>query len=69
MKFLSCVNDYMATCIALAKTYSAEYFCNTKVAGLGRIFVQQKIFGYIVVPLLNPMGHYFGCNMFIATSD
>ena len=40
--FLSCVNDYiedMATFTALAKIYSTEYFCNTKVARLGEIFV------------------------------
>ena len=39
--FLSCVNDYiedMATFTTLAKIYSTEYFCNTKVAGLGKIF-------------------------------
>ena len=44
-KFLSCVNDYiedMATFTALAKIYSTEYFCNTKVARLSEIFVQQK---------------------------
>ena len=42
MNFLSCVNDRiddMATFTALAKIYSTEYFCNTKVAGLGEIFV------------------------------
>ena len=41
-KFLSCVNDYvedMATFTALARIYSTEYFCNTKVAGLGENFV------------------------------
>ena len=35
--FLSCVNDYiedMVTFTALAKIYSTEYFCITKVAGL-----------------------------------
>ena len=45
MNFLSCVNDYiedMVTFTALAKIYSTEYFCNTKVAGLGEIFVQRK---------------------------
>ena len=44
-KFLSCVNDYMedmVTFTALVKIYSPEYFCNTKVAGLGEIFVEQK---------------------------
>ncbi len=43
--FLSCVNDYIediATFTSLAKICSTEYFCNTKVAGLGKIFVQQK---------------------------
>ena len=32
----------MATFTALAKMYSTEYFCNTKVAGLGEIFVKWK---------------------------
>ena len=44
-KFLSCVNDYiedMATFTALVKIYSTKYFCNTKVAGLGEIFVKRK---------------------------
>ena len=43
--FLSCVNDYiedMATFTTLAKIYSTEYFCNTKVAGLGKIFIKRK---------------------------
>ena len=31
------------TFIALAIVYSTEYFCNTKVAGLGEIFVQQSL--------------------------
>ena len=38
-------NDYrenMATSTTLAKIYSTKYFCNAKVAGLGKIFVQQK---------------------------
>ena len=38
-------NDYiedMATFTALAKIYSTKYFYNTKVAGLGGIFVQRK---------------------------
>ena len=42
MNFLPYVNDYkedMVTFTALAKIYSTEYFCNTKVAGLGEIFV------------------------------
>ena len=46
VNFLSCVNDYsenMATFTALVKIYSTEYFCNTEVAGLGKIFVQQKV--------------------------
>ena len=46
MSFLSCVIDYiedMVTFIALAKIYFTEYFCNTKVAGLG------EIFGYMVI--------------------
>ena len=42
-KFLSCVNHYiqhMATFIMSAKFYFTEYFCNTRVAGLAKIFVQ-----------------------------
>ena len=44
-KFFVLCYDYikdMATFTALAKVYSTEYFCNTKVAGVGKIFVQQK---------------------------
>ena len=43
--FLSRVNDCiedMVTYTALAKIYSTKYFCNTKVAVLGEIFVQRK---------------------------
>ena len=43
--FLSFVNDNkedMAAFTALAKIYSTEYFWNTKVPGLGEIFVQPK---------------------------
>ena len=52
--FSSCVNDYMediATFTALAKIYSTEYFCSTKVAGLGKLFVQQKFLAiqYMIV--------------------
>ena len=42
---LSCVNDCtkdMVTLIALAKIYSTNSYFNTKVAGLGEIFVQRK---------------------------
>ena len=45
--FLSSVNDYIEDMViftALAKTYSTEYFCNTKVAGLGEV----KIFMHMV---------------------
>ena len=31
------------TYTALAKIYSTEYFCSTKVAGLGEVFVQRKL--------------------------
>ena len=49
-KFLSCVNENFTT---LAKIYSTEYFCSTKVARLGKLFIQQKFsaiqyFKYIV---------------------
>ncbi len=43
--FLSSVNDYieyMATFTVLAKFYSIEHFCNTRVARLGEIFIQRK---------------------------
>ena len=66
VNFLSCVyvNDYiedMATFTALAKIYSTEYFCNTKVAGLGEIFVQRK-FCHIWVLLYNiiPCAYIYG---------
>ena len=42
----------MATFIVLAKIYFIEYFCNTKVPGLGEIFVQWKfstIYGMIEI--------------------
>ena len=42
-KCLSCVNDYIEDIAPLAEIYSTKYFCNTKVAGLGEIFVQQKM--------------------------
>ena len=46
-KFLSreFLVDYiedMATITALAKIYSTKYFCNTKVSGVGEIFVKRK---------------------------
>ena len=34
-----CIED-MVTFTALVKIFSTEYFCNTKVVGLGEIFVQ-----------------------------
>ena len=43
--FLSGIDDYtedMVTFTALAKTYSSEYFCNARIAGIGEIFVQRK---------------------------
>ena len=36
-----CIED-MATFTMLVKFYSTKYFCNTKVAGLGEIFIQRK---------------------------
>ena len=42
-EFFVLIDDYiedMAIFTALAKIYSTKYFCNTKVAGLGEIFVQ-----------------------------
>ena len=51
MNFLSLVNDYiedMAMFTALVKIYSTKYICNTKVPGLGEIFVQQKFWLYVI---------------------
>ena len=36
----------MATFTILAKICSTEYFCNTKVAGVGEMFVQQIFWLY-----------------------
>ena len=33
--------------------YSIEYFCNTKVPGLGKIFVQQKLLAIHAVLSMN----------------
>ena len=38
----------MVTFTTLVKICSTEYFCNTKVAWLGEIFYQAKIFTYTV---------------------
>ena len=45
--FLFCVKDSIedvATFTALVKNYmySTKFFCNIKVAGLGKIFIQRK---------------------------
>ena len=51
---LSCVKDCiedMVTFVTLAKNFSTKYFCNTKVARLGKIFIQQtfsRIYMYTV---------------------
>ena len=34
---------------AWVKIYSTEYFCNAKVAGLGKFFVQQKLSACMVL--------------------
>ena len=34
----------MATFTALAKFYSTKFFCNTKVAGLGKIFIERNFY-------------------------
>ena len=41
-----CNNNYkdMVTFTAVEKIYSTEYFCDTKVDGLGEIFIYQKFF-------------------------
>ena len=56
---LSCLNDYieyniMVTFTALTKIYSIEYFCNTTVPGLGKIFVQRKFSVIIGASLSEP---------------
>ena len=38
-----CIED-MATFTMLAKFFSTKYFCNTKVAGLGKIFIWYSNF-------------------------
>ena len=45
MNFLFYINDYIedvVTFTALAKNYSVEHFCNTKVAGLSEIFISEN---------------------------
>ena len=32
----------------IGETYSTKYYCNAKVAGLDKIFVQWKFIGYMV---------------------
>ena len=65
VNFLSCVNDYIEHMVAftvLAKFYSIEYFCNTKVPGLG------KIFGYTVV-CWNVHGYFTAVSPFYGPTD
>ena len=38
---------------ALVKIYSTKYFCNTKVAGLGESFVQQKFLVILYIMVLD----------------
>ena len=45
----------MVTFTALAKIYSTEYFCNTKVAGLGEVFVQRNFLLYDMYMYINPL--------------
>ena len=49
---LSCIKDYiddMATFnYRIGEFFSTNFFCNTKVAGLGEIFYPAKIFTYTV---------------------
>ena len=66
MNFLSCINDYiedMATFTALVKIYSTEYFCNTKVARLGEIFVKENfhVYGKYKIQLLISKATYLLC--------
>ena len=53
---MSCVNDYIedvVTFTALAKIYSTEYLCNTKVARVDEIFVQWEFCRIRYVMLIN----------------
>ena len=52
----------MATFTALANIYFTEYFCNTKVAGLGEIFVQRKFcrIRYIYISLIYRIARNIG---------
>ena len=65
--FLSGINDYiedMATFTAWAKIYSTDYFCNTKVVGLGEIFVKRKFSRthmYTVSSECNIYNQYWKC--------
>ena len=52
----------MATFTALAKIYSTKYFCNTKVAGLGEIFVQQNFVVYSIMLKTNTTPDSPTCN-------
>ena len=49
----------MATFTALVKTYSTEYFCNAKVAGLGET-LSSEIFGYNIL--------WYVFNLFLAVA-
>ena len=75
MNFLSCVNDYiedMATFTALAKIYFTKYFCNTKVSGVGEIFVKRKfshIQYYNIVLAPPPFDNYCICPLLTKILD
>ena len=50
--FLSRIDDYtedMATFSTLTKIYSSEYFCNARVAGIGKILASEnfRLYGSI----------------------
>ena len=46
--FLSCVNEYIEGMVTFT-TWVKIYFCNTKVAGVGRNFCPVKILGFMVL--------------------
>ena len=62
-QFLSCVNDYienMMTFTTLAKIYSIEYFCSTKVPGLGEILSSKNFWLYGICAWCMLMPHACG---------
>ena len=57
--FLSRIKDGiedMATITALVENFSTKFFCNTKVAGLGKILIQQRFLHvYSILQIILPV--------------